>query len=506
MDHQSFWKATTQAPTFPSLNRDLEVDTLVIGGGITGITTAYLLQQAGHPVHLIEGDTIGSGDSGHTSGHLSTSTDLQYRAIRDQHGQETANAVARAMRGAVDRIKKISEAAGIDCDFAYQPGYLYTRLDQHLEDLEEEWQAVRDTLLAVSWQEDSPLPFDILKAIRFDNNARFHPLKFIYGLAERLQAADVPIYTQTRALEMSSEDGLRVFKTDRGPTIRARKVVIATHLPAFNKAEQTALPPSRTYVMAYRVEGEVPQGLFWDMQDPYHYTRNAEYEGGQVLITGGADHRTGELQDTGRCFEEVENYIRERYPVREFLYRWSGQWYEPTDKLPLIGQSILHDNVYVAGGYSGDGLVFGVASAHIISDLLMGRDNELAEFFQPRRFNLTGDYLKNNADVVKHFIKDRLPFDLSEVEKIPPGSGEIVQQGLAKYAVYRNEEGELTVLSPVCTHMNCIVQWNQSERTWDCPCHGGQFTPAGDPLRAPVTKPLEQQSLREVTSAKAESK
>ncbi len=505
MTQQSLWKATSQSPTFSSLTADITVDTLIIGGGITGVTTAYLLKQAGQSVHLVEAGAIGSGDTGLTTAHLSTSSDLQYQQILQSHDAETVRTVATAMREAVDRIHAIAEAEGIDCDFAYEPAYLYAEHTENRDALEKEYDAVRETELKAEWVDKNPLPFPVDKTLRFARNARFHPLKFVYGLAQKVQLMGVPIYTMTRIVEMSKEDDQRVFKTDAGHTIRARRVVMATHLPGFSKPEQSALVPSRTYAMAYKVNGEVPRGLFWDMQEPYHYTRQATYQGEEVLITGGADHRTGEVRETETRFDALERYIRAHFPVQEIVHRWSGQWYEPTDQLPLIGQSMLHDDVYLSSGYSGDGMVWGVAGAGILADLLAGRENGFSETFRPRRFPVQADYLKNNAAVAKHLIGDRLPFGASKVADIQAGEGRIVQEGLSKYAVYRDEAGELTALSAVCTHMYCIVEWNGTEKTWDCACHGGQFSAHGEPLRAPVTLPLEKHAIEDVMTQKEES-
>lgn len=500
MEHQSLWLATAGEPSeFPFLHHDLEAEWLIIGGGITGITTAYVLHKAGVKVHLIEAEKhIGGVDTSHTTGHLSTSTDMHYYKLSKSYGEDTSRSVATAMQGAVDFIAKLAEEEQLDCDFAYQPGYLYADREEQVEELEKEFEATQKTGLDIEWAATTPLPFPIIKAIQFNNNGRFHPLKFVYGLAKKLQEAGVPIYTQTRALEMSKEDGMRVLKTNMPYKIRAKHVILATHLPAFLKPEQSALPPSRTYAMAFKVQGETPQGLFWDMHDPYHYTRNADYNGEQVLITGGCDHKTGHHKSTREHFEKLEEYVRSHFPVQEIVYRWSGQWYEPTDKLPLIGKSILHDDIYVASGYSGDGMVFGVAAAQILTDLITGQPNGIAEFFKPRRLHLKADYVKNNLDVAAHFIKDRLPLDTSKLAEIEPGEGKLVQDGLSKYAVYRDEKGNYTAMSPVCTHMGCIVHWNDAEKTWDCPCHGGQFSCMGEPLRAPVTKKLKRQPIEEL--------
>lgn len=499
MQHQPIWEQTTpKPPNFPSLDRDLAVEYLIIGSGITGITTAYLLHRAGIKATVIEGnEQIGGYDTHRTSGHLSLVTDLEFKRIIDRQGEEAAQVVAESLRAAIDQVQQIAEREGLDINFRRVPGYLYAEEEKNVSDTEDEYDATRQAGLQAEWAE-VPVPFPVAKGFKVADNAVFHPLRYVYGLAEVLKREGVDIYTDTRAMQLKSEDGKHKFPTSTSHSITAEKVILATHLPAFLKTEQSTLLPSKSYVLAAKLDEEVPDALLWDMQEPYNYARPGTLNGETVLIVGGKDHRTGEERDTESHYDQLERYTREHYAVREIALRWSGQWYEPSDSLPLIGPSVSDDTIYVASGYSGDGMVYSQVAARVLTNLITGQSDQAAEHFKPRRFPLSTDYVKNAATMAEHYIKDWLPTDHPDVDSIEPGSGKLINHNLEKFAVYRDDSGELHAMSAKCTHMGCVVQWNNAEQTWDCPCHGGQFSCKGEALRSPVTKPLAQKQVSKI--------
>lgn len=496
--HKPLWMDSQETLGLPSLTDNEQTDVVVVGGGITGLTAARLLVEAGRRVVLLEQERIGSGTTGGTTAHVTQVPDRRFKEIDAKFGHEGARQLVASSRAALERIAAWGEADGIDCDFQRVPAFLYTESPEEVEELEKEARIAREAGMDAELVRDVPLPFRTSAAVRYGGQARFHPTAYLSGLARRLVASGGQIHEKTRVVEVHGGDHGQPCRvvTEQGFAVTAEAVLFATHTPAGFTLLHAELEAYRSYVMAVRLRGgqAPPDGLFFDTADPYNYTRLQPTDRGDLLIVGGKDHVTGREQDTEASYRALESYIRERWDVESIEYRWSAQFYEPPDGLPLIGQSLTADRVYVATGYSGTGMVFGTLGGLLLADLALGRPNPWADLYRTTRFKplASGPHLaKLNLGVAKHFIQDRVEIPrVQDLSAVPLGEGRVVQIDGEKVAVYRGEDGTLRTISPVCTHAGCIVQWNAGEKTWDCPCHGGRYTPEGKVIEGPPVKGL----------------
>ena len=489
----SYWIATASYPRHPQLEGDLEVDVAIVGGGITGITAALLLQRAGKRVCVLEAQRVAEGVTGHTTAHVTEAIDARYETLERNFGRDGARLAAEANRAAIDFI----EAHAHDCGFEKLPGFLFTERDDDLEELHAEYEAAKRAGLPVTMTDDVPLPFATRAAVVFPNQAQLHPRAYLLPLIEEIVKGGGKIFEETRVLSIDDGDPC-VVKTDRG-TVRAGFVIEATSSALNRVFLQTKVASYRSYVIGATVAQPPLHGLFWDTDDPYHYLRST----GDELLVGGEDHKTGTEEDTFACYERLAAYLGARLTVRELRHRWSAQVLEPVDGLPFIGRNSMSKRIFVATGFSGTGITFGTISAMIVSDEILGRRNPWADLFSATRVKPVAgftDYVTENVDFPLHFVKDRLePAEAARVEDIEPGQGKLVRVHGRKLAVYRDDRGELHALSPVCPHLGCHVKFNEAERTWDCPCHGSRFTPDGRVVNGPATGNLKPHALPDAT-------
>lgn len=504
---QSLWLATREQKNFPSLSGDIETDFAIVGGGITGIVAAWLLSQAGHRVIVLEAHRVGGGETGHTTAHLTEQVDAGFLSIEKEHGAEAARLACRAGREAIDTIERICAAEGIDCDFERLPAFLYATDNKGAEALREETEAARRAGISASWTEQVPLPYATAGAMRIERQAQFHPLRFVRSLAERLPEGTARIFESTRVVNV--EDGApALVRTEHG-TVRARQVLVTANVPVNQRGLlQTKLTAYRTYAIASRLTTPIERALFWDDEDPYHYVRTWSSNGDTWIIIGGEDHRTGSETDTDSRFENVAEWARPRFAIPPPELRWSGQIIEPPDGLPYIGRNSLSEHVWVASGYSGQGMTFGTFSGSMLSELTQGNTSPWEELFSPRRLPVhsAAEYIKENLEFPKRLVTDRILH--ADVEKeslagLAAGDGKILEIEGKRCAASRNESGAVTLVSAICPHLGCDVRWNRGERSWDCPCHGSRFSPEGEVLNGPAAKNLERvEGSREGTEVK----
>jgi nitrite reductase/ring-hydroxylating ferredoxin subunit len=357
--------------------------------------------------------------------------------------------------------------------------------------LKEEHEFASKAGLEVSLTNDIGLSFGV-KALRFENQAQFNSQKYLDGMAAYLLANGCKIYEGSLVNHVEEKDDYFWVRT-ASATVKAKNLVMATHIPIFFNVLQTMNAPYRSYMLAVKLKsGSYPHGLFWDTAEPYHYLRTYEAGMDKYLVVGGEDHKTGHEENSEKCFDALEKYIRSRFDVEEVSYRWSAQYYEPADGLPYIGRSPFSKKAYLATGFSGDGLVYGTVAGMIISDLICGKENKWHEVFDSTRFTPSAsayDFIKENSDVVKHYVGDRIK-DAGELSEVKDGEGKIVKVDGQKIAAARDDNGQLHICSPVCPHMGCFVKWNNAEKSWDCPCHGSRFTLEGEVLYGPAVKNL----------------
>jgi glycine/D-amino acid oxidase-like deaminating enzyme len=500
----SLWHATGEMPEFPRLEADTVADVCVIGAGIAGMCAAYMLAKAGQRVVVLDDGAIGNGETGRTTAHITAALDDRYWRIEDMHGTEGATYAAASHTAAINRVELIVQEEGIDCDFMRVDGYLFapeTRAaSEHRSNMEKELEAAgRAGLSDLSIVERIPIDFwHSGLALRFPRQAQFHPLKFLAGLASCIERDGGRVFCNSHV--ESVEGGTpTTTKVESGGKVSANAVLVCTNASisdyVITHAKQA---PYRTFVVAGRVpKGSVPQGLYWDDADPYHYVRSysAENSAYDFLIVGGEDYKTGHKDDAGERFAALQEWTRKRFPmVESFDYCWSGQVLEPFDYLSFTGPTPAGDqNVYMHSGDSGNGITHGVLAGVLLTDLVLGRDNPWAKLYNPARISLKAapEFLKQNVDVATQFRDYVRPAEAEEAAEIPLGEGRVIRRGGKRIAAYRSPENVLHERSAVCTHLKCIVHWNSLEKSWDCPCHGSRFDPYGTVLNGPAISGLE---------------
>jgi glycine/D-amino acid oxidase-like deaminating enzyme/nitrite reductase/ring-hydroxylating ferredoxin subunit len=492
---ESLWRATHPLSGFAPLDRDLAVDVAIVGGGISGLTAATILSRAGKRVVVLERDTLGSGETGNTTGHLTCAVDARYQRLIRDFGEESARLVAQSSRDAIVWMESLIAAAGIDCGFSRVAGYLYTERESDVTVLADELDAARRAGCSVEWTDEVPLPFQTYGAVRWHDQAQLHATAYLDGLLKEAITQGLQLYENTRVLGVHEDTPCRI-ETDRG-TVRAADVFVAAHVPVNNRVLlHTKIAAYRSYALAAVAPTGLSPGLFWDTDDHHHYTRLQDVDGQTYLIVGGEDHRTGHQLDTSASYERLIAYARDRFRIVNSEFRWSGQIIEPVDGLPFIGRNAVGQHVYVATGYAGNGMTFGTLAGMIVGDLIVGRSNPYADLYDATRIKPLAaavDYMKENLAFPVHLVTDRLTAlnaDDRAVQALRPGEGGIFDSDEGKLAVCRDKQHALHACSAVCTHLGCDVAWNMAEQTWDCPCHGSRFSPDGSVINGPAVSDL----------------
>jgi glycine/D-amino acid oxidase-like deaminating enzyme/nitrite reductase/ring-hydroxylating ferredoxin subunit len=485
------------APDARPLEGDRSCDVAIIGSGIAGISTAYELALQGQQTVIIDRGQIAGGITARTSAHLAPLCDDLTSAMIKLRGGEMSRAFYQSQAAAVDRIEEIQKMENIDCDFRRLDGYLFQALNTDSKMIDEELDAVRKVGAPVHRLVGVPLTgCDNQHALRYPRQATFHPLKYLKGLAAAVEAKGGVFHPETIVLKFEErDDGTVLVTTDRG-TVTAKAAVVATNSPINDTfALHTKMAPYRTYAMAFSIpRGAIPDALYWDTLDPYHYVRLQPGEGRtDFLIVGGADHKSGEADDAALRFEALEAWARNLIPaMKEETHRWSGQVLDTIDYAAFIGRNPGNQNIYVHTGDSGQGMTHGVVGSLINSGLIVGDDPKWREIYEPTRKTPSGisNYLRENLTAVKNFAEYLAPGELGSIDELKPGRGAIVRRGLTKIAAYRDTAGALHARSAACTHIGCHLHWNSFEVCWDCPCHGSQFAADGTALNAPAIDPL----------------
>ncbi len=491
----SYWEASEELLETGALQQSIETDVCIVGAGISGLTTAYLLTKAGKNVVVIDDGVIGGGETSRTTAHLSNAIDDRLYRIVDWHGEEKARLAFEAHSAAIDEIERITAEEKIDCDFRRLDGFLI-RAENGEDDLDKELETAHQLgFTQIEKVGRAPLAdFDTGECLKFPRQGQFHILKYLTGLAKAIEAGGGKLFSNTRAIEWTGEDTPQV-KTSEGQIIKCRAIALATNYPVMSKMF-AKLPAYRTYAIGVRIpKDSVESLLLWDTADPYVYVRTQPETGYDVLIVGGEDHRTGQEDDGEARFEKLFQWTKKRFAAAgELLYKWSGQFAETHDGLAFIGSySSGEPNVYLITGDSGMGMTHGTIGGMLVSDLILGKENPWTEVFEPSRIAT-----QSITEAVPEIVSSTVPYvdwltggDVSSVDEIENGSGAIIRQGTSKIAAYRDENGKLYQRSAVCTHLGCIVRFNSLEKTWDCPCHGSRFRARdGQPINTPAITPL----------------
>jgi glycine/D-amino acid oxidase-like deaminating enzyme/nitrite reductase/ring-hydroxylating ferredoxin subunit len=493
---RSVWMDTPVAEA-SQLDGDQTADVAVIGSGIAGLSTAYELMSRGRSVVVLDRGRIGSGMTARTTAHLASALDDRYADLIEARGLDAARIVYQSQAAAINRIEAIQANEGIACDFQRLDGYLFLAPQTPASELDDELAACGKAGVPVSdVREPTPLHAkSLVRSLRFPDQGRFHPLKYLAGLARVLGQRGARLYANTAVESALEENNSVTVKTDKG-TVRAADVVFATNSPIGGSVTiHTKQAPYRTFVIAATLpRGSLPDALYWDTLDPYHYVRlQPQSDHQDVVIIGGEDYKSGTADDGEARFAALESWARERLPqMGSISHRWSGQIMEPADYLGFVGRNGSDKHRYIATGDSGQGITNGVIASLLISNLIVDGNSPWAAVYDPARMitKNIGEFLSENLTVLKSFGEYLTPGEINSIENLKPGEGGLFRSGLKKVAACRDQQGRLHTHSATCTHMGCIVRWNSLEQCWDCPCHGSQFAPDGAPLNGPAVAPL----------------
>jgi glycine/D-amino acid oxidase-like deaminating enzyme/nitrite reductase/ring-hydroxylating ferredoxin subunit len=497
----SFWLETTSETEYPALSDDQSVDVAVVGAGITGITAAVLLKRAGKTVALLDSKRIVHGASGYTTAKVTSGHGASYSKIRKGFGEDGARTYAQANEAALERIAQFVDEDGIDCDFERKANYVYAESEEEVAQLRQEAEVERKAGLGVSLVDETPLPFSVSAALRLENQAQFHPRKYLLALAATIPGDGSHVFENSRVQGVKHGEPCQV--ETEGGTLRAGDVVLATQLPILDSGLLfTKAYPHRSYAVAAPIgQAPDPDGMYINSGTPTRSIRTLR-DGDRLFIqVGGNGHKTAEEQDTTARYDQLEGFLRKHWPdAGQIRYRWSTQDYMAHDHVPYVGRLRRgSEHLYAATGYSKWGMTNGTAAAMIVADRILGRRNPWAELYDSKRLvrrSGLASFLKENAGAGIHFFADRLSrSDQTALDDLGPGNGAIVRIRGRKTAVYRDDQGALHALSPVCQHLYCLVDWNPGERTWDCPCHGSRYAGDGRAIQGPTTKDLKRRSL-----------
>jgi glycine/D-amino acid oxidase-like deaminating enzyme/nitrite reductase/ring-hydroxylating ferredoxin subunit len=495
----SYWVDSTPATAFPRLDEPVVVDVAVIGGGIAGITAATLLKEAGKTVALLESKEVLRGVTGYTTAKLTSGHNLIYSAITATFGPEKARLYAEANEAAIAHVAAVAEARKIACDLERTSNYVYSDARSEVDRIRAEVKAARDAGLDASFVEETPLPFPVAGAVRQEGQAQFHPRKYLLPLAESIPGDGSCVFQETRALTVEDGEPCRV-RTNRGEVI-ARDVIVATHLPILDRGLYFAkTSPKRSYVLGIPMdEAEAPEGMFISTETPIHSIRHTPFDGRRLLLIGGEGHKAGQDEDTRRRYTSLEEWARDRFELGSVEYRWSTHDNYSADRVPYIGKlGRRSDHIYVATGFNGWGMTNGTVAGILLRDAIVGRPNPWAEVFDSTRLPQLGAaprLVKENANIGLRWFSDRLPGRARSIAELEAGEGDVVSVDGKRAAVYKEDDGTLVSLSPVCTHLGCIVGWNTAEKTWDCPCHGSRFDRHGRVIQGPAVQNLPRKNV-----------
>ena len=497
----SLWLDTTPGTNYPPLTGDLTTEVLIVGGGIAGLSTAEHLASSGLEVTLIDGNRILEGVTGFTTAKVTSLHTLIYRKLIDRFGKEMAQQYANANQWAIGHIRGQVAQHGIDCDFTEEDAFTYATYQTGLQSIDEEIDAAQSLGLPVSLADLSSQKFLAEAAICMKGQARFHPRKYLLHLAEKFIESGGTIYEHTRALKAEEHEGFSDVYLSTG-VIRCRYLVIATHFPfQDDNLYFTKLAPYRSYALAARIDGPLPDGMFIGVDEPVRSLRRQSFEGEDILLVGGEGHKVGQEPDTNARYFSLAEWTRETFKVKEFLYRWSTQDNQTPDGVPYIGlASHKSENVFIATGFDGWGMTTGTFAGKLIADLIQRIENPWAKLFDPNRSELKslGVVIKEGANVAKQVVTDFVEhIDRLDLSSLKKGDGEVFYSHTQLVAASRDDQGTVHLVSAKCTHMGCNLHWNRAEQSWDCPCHGSRFDPDGKVLHGPAVENLEQVVLHE---------
>jgi glycine/D-amino acid oxidase-like deaminating enzyme/nitrite reductase/ring-hydroxylating ferredoxin subunit len=493
--HEPYWLASVDRPEYAPLKEDLNVDVAIVGGGLVGITSALLLKNKGLNVAVIESTKIANGTTGHTTAKITSQHGLIYDKIISKFGEEKARQYAEANEAAIHFIENLVKEKNIDCDFCHQASYVYTQSEDYVEKIEKEVKAASKLGLKASYETKLELPFDIKAAIKFDNQAQFHPIKYLLTIAKEIPGDGSYIFEGTKVIDVENGEDSCAVVTSGGNRVTAAKVIIASHFPCYDGlgmyfARQYA---EKSYVLGVKIKEKFPGGMYVNAENPARSLRSQKYENDEIVLVGGEHHKTGSEKLTNVHYDNLGKFAKETFDLQGILYRWSTQDYMTADHVPYVGHlTSKTENIFVATGFGKWGMTNSTAAAKIITDLITKGESPWAPVYNPSRFDIIASGAKlasMNLEVAETLVGGKLAPAPKDVE-IKNGEAKVINMDGEKVGAYRDEQGQLHVVDITCTHLGCELVWNEAEKTWDCPCHGSRFTYEGDNVEGPAFNPL----------------
>lgn len=494
----SYWIDVTKedSPHFAPLSTDISVDVCIIGGGITGISTAYLLAKSGLKVCILEKDNIAQHATGNTTAKITSQHDLFYHYLINTYSLDFAKGYLQANEQAIKNIKQIIDKEHIDCDFEQQDSYVFTDLEEEVAKIKNEVAAVTSLGFPAELVNTIPLPIKCLCGIKFPNQAQFNPLKYVYGLCHSILKHHGEIFENSKVYDVKKEkDGYTTYTKNN--TVTSKYVVLATHYPIINAPGFYFLKmyQEASYLIGVETDAELFSGMYINTKSPVMSFRTVPYKDKRLLLVGGSNHKVGTKEDISHSYECLEKLAKNLYPDSKVLYRWQTQDCISLDKIPYIGPfSNMMPNVYVATGFKKWGMTSSNVAATIISNSILGKPNEYANIFLSTRFNP----IKNGTEftnmlkqTTQSLVIDKFTIPEETLNSINKNEGKIIELEHTKIGVYRDEKGKFYALKPICSHLGCELSWNALEKTWDCPCHGSRFSYTGKSLYDPSIKDIE---------------
>lgn len=499
-EHQSLWNATAPGPTYPSLEKDLEMDVAIIGGGALGITCAYLLTQEGQRVAVLEANRVLAAVTGATTAKVTAQHGTILQKIVDRHGEDKARLYAEANDKAKEEIARLVDTLAIDAAFTRAPAFAYTKKDDKVDELVRETEIAQRFGLPASFVEDTELPFTLAGAMRFDDQAHFHPRKYLLTLTQKVIDGGGQVFEHTPVVRYRDTRPATV-STPRA-TVTARDVVVATNVPIGDRTSFISrMQPRRHYGIAVPDEGRSVEGMHVNLESPNRSVRPYDSQEGPMLVIVGNNHPTGHPPPEDDPWRGLERFAIDHFRAGPTRYRWSSQDFYPFDHLPMVGPAgPVTRHLYTGTGFQGWGMTNTMAAATVLRDQILDRENDWSGIYDP--FNgarilkdIAPDTLKAQGHIAKMFLLDRMK--QASLERLQPGEGKIVTVNGKKVAVHKTEDGLVQARSAVCTHMGCLVRWNKNDTSWDCPCHGSRFAPDGSVLHGPAMRSLDERAAAE---------
>lgn len=497
---QTFWKDSISFPDFPKLKESIKTDTAIVGGGITGITAAYLLSKEGIKVTLIDAGDLLNGVTGHTTAKITAQHGMIYDEFIQHFGAEKASLYYQACMDAKKLIEDTIQTHHIDCDYSQEDAYIFTNSDEYVPQLETEKKAYDQLDIPGELINSMPLDIPVKSVLKMKNQAQFHPLKYLKVLVDEAVNNGLQIYGNTTAVDIEYNKHPTIITRDEC-RINCNYVIQASHYPFYDGQGfyPTRMYPERAYIIAVKTPEKFPGGMYINAESPSRSIRSVNMDGEDLWLIVGENHKTGQGKSTMKHYEALQDYAEKHFGISEFVYRWSAQDLTTMDKLPYIGSVTKNEeNVYVATGYRKWGMTNGTIAAKIITDRILGNDNPYSDLFTPSRFQADPSvrkFARMNADVAKHLISGKLEYTNDNIKDLEPDDATVTRIKGKRTGVYKSQDNQLYAIDTTCKHLGCEVNWNSGDRTWDCPCHGSRYSYNGEVIEGPAKEPLNKVEL-----------